>query len=344
MLATAAILAVVFLVSLVGVWQYRKFSFRKGILDHPNERSSHEVPTPRGGGLVMALATIAGYAVLSLVTGIPLNYGYILASLVIIGIGLVDDLYSVWFFWRLIGQFAAAFIFIVLSGTYGAIYFPFLGDTVMPALLSIAVTSLAIVYFLNAYNFMDGIDGIAGLQAVIAGVCWLVVGSLIGLDAAVLLGGSLAAASLGFLILNWQPAKIFMGDAGSSFLGFSFAVLPIVATNGGSSKAGLPLLIGVLTVWPFIFDSLITLFRRGLRGEKVWSAHREHLYQRLVIGGWSHATVTSIYGVLAALSSAVAILYALTLRVTIVDVLCISVAFISVIVVFLLSAKYGGTK
>ncbi len=344
MLTTVVTLALVFLVSLVGVWQYRKFSLRRGILDHPNERSSHEIPTPRGGGLVMALAAIAGYTVLSLVTGIPLNYGYILASLVVIGIGLLDDLYSVWFLWRLIGQFAAAFIFIVLSGTYSAIYVPFLGDTVIPALLSVAITSLATVYFLNAYNFMDGIDGIAGLQAVIAGVCWLVVGSLIGLDAAMLLGGSLAAASLGFLILNWQPAKIFMGDAGSSFLGFSFAILPIVATNGGSSKAGLPLLIGVLAVWPFAFDSLITLFRRGLRGEKVWSAHREHLYQRLVIGGWSHARVTSIYGVLAALSSAVAILYALALPFATIDVLCVSIAITSVIFVFLLSAKYGGTK
>lgn len=343
MLSVAAILGLTFFTSLIGVWQYRKFSLRKGILDHPNERSSHEVPTPRGGGIVMALSVVAGYAILSLVAGVPLNYGYILASLVVIGIGLLDDLYSVWFLWRLIGQFAAAALFVALSGTYGSIHIPFVGGLEIPSMFSAALTSLAIVYFLNAYNFMDGIDGIAGLQAVIAGVCWFIVGGLIGLDTAKLLGGSVAAASLGFLFLNWQPAKIFMGDAGSSFLGFSFAALPVVAANGTSYNSGLLLTIGILAVWPFVFDSAITLFRRALRGEKVWSAHREHLYQRLVIGGWSHATVTLIYGVLAVLSSSAAVCYLWPMRDSLIDLITVAVALVSCMIVFCLSAKYGRT-
>jgi len=344
MLTIIIILAATFAISLVGVWQYRKFSLRKGILDHPNERSSHEVPTPRGGGLVMALAVIAGYTVLSLVTGVPINYGYILASIIVISIGILDDLYSVWFLWRLIGQFAAAVIFVAISGSYGSIYLPLVGDTVIPPLFSVIISALAIVYFLNAYNFMDGIDGIAGLQAVVAGICWLAVGSHLGLEPSKLLGGSLMAASFGFLVLNWQPAKIFMGDAGSSFLGFSFAAMPIVAMKSGEPSSGLPLTIGVLAVWPFVFDSLITLCRRALRGEKIWSAHREHLYQRLVIGGWSHSTVTMLYGAVALSSACLAIFLAYTQHRQIADILTLVVLTASASLVIALAARYGETR
>ncbi|MBL8181222.1 MAG: glycosyltransferase family 4 protein [Blastocatellia bacterium] len=343
MLIVAVILILVFAVSYFGVLAYRSFSLKRGLLDHPNERSSHEMPTPRGGGLVMAFVAIFGYVALSLAYNTQISYGYILAALIVIVVGFLDDVFSVWFLWRLIGQFAAAAIFVSISGSFGSIYVPFFGEVTFPAVVSVIVTSLYIVYFLNAYNFMDGIDGIAGLQALVAAIFWQFIAASTGMYPAMHLGGSLAAASLGFLLLNWQPAKIFMGDAGSSFLGFSFAVLPIVALDGSASGNGLPLTVGLLVVWPFVFDSLITLVRRTLRGEKVWSAHREHLYQRLVIGGWSHARVTTIYGVLALLSSVVAATYALNTPYYLSDLLAVTVAIVSCAVVFWLSAKYGRT-
>lgn len=332
-----------FVASLAGVWWYRSFTLKRGILDHPNERSSHEVPTPRGGGLVMALVAIAAYISLSVISDAPISYGYVVSALIVIAIGLLDDLYNVWFLWRLIGQIVAASIFVSVSGPFAGLFIPFVGDFAIPHIASVVLTTGFIVYFLNAYNFMDGIDGIAGLQAVIAGVCWFFVGIIVGTPSAMMLGGSLAAASLGFLFLNWKPAKIFMGDAGSSFLGFSFAVLPIVGHKSGSYRNDMLLTIGIMAVWPFVFDSIITLIRRGLRGEKVWSAHREHLYQRLVIGGWSHSTVTLIYGAIAGISASAG-LYLLSLRVgPWADLLGAVVLIISPLTVFIIAKRFGGT-
>ncbi|HMT08189.1 MAG TPA: glycosyltransferase family 4 protein [Pyrinomonadaceae bacterium] len=343
MLTIGVVLATAFVVSLLGVWWYRSFTLKRGLLDHPNERSSHEVPTPRGGGLVMALVAIAAFVALSIVSDAPISYAYIVSALIIIVIGLLDDIYNVWFLWRLIGQIAAAAIFVAVSEPFAGVAIPFVGDFAIPHFASLILTTGFIVYFLNAYNFMDGIDGIAGLQAVIAGICWFFVGVLFSASPAMLLGGSLAAAALGFLILNWQPAKIFMGDAGSSFLGFSFAVLPIISYKANSSRNGLLLTIGILAVWPFIFDSIITLVRRGLRGEKVWSAHREHLYQRLVIGGWSHSTVTMIYGLISAVSASFGMIFLNEEVPHWAGIMLVSITLLSPLVVFYLSKRFGDT-
>jgi UDP-N-acetylmuramyl pentapeptide phosphotransferase/UDP-N-acetylglucosamine-1-phosphate transferase len=145
---------------------------------------------------------------------------------------------------------------------------------------------------------MDGIDGIAALQAVVAGTLWLIAGLAVTAPQTAFLGGVTAAASLGFLALNWQPAKIFMGDVGSAFLGFVFATLPIAAVRESEGSAGWGFFgVAVLFVGMFVFDSVLTFFRRLVRGEKVWLAHREHLYQRLVISGRSHATATILFGI-----------------------------------------------
>jgi UDP-N-acetylmuramyl pentapeptide phosphotransferase/UDP-N-acetylglucosamine-1-phosphate transferase len=143
----------------------------------------------------------------------------------------------------------------------------------------------------NAYNFMDGIDGIAGGQAVVAGVGWAIVGLLMDLPFVFIFAGLLASTALGFLFHNWPPAKIFMGDVGSAFLGFSFACLAMAGASREPSLA----IAGVLLVWPFVFDTLFTFFRRLKNRENVFAAHRSHLYQRLVIAGYSHRTVTLIY-------------------------------------------------
>jgi UDP-N-acetylmuramyl pentapeptide phosphotransferase/UDP-N-acetylglucosamine-1-phosphate transferase len=144
---------------------------------------------------------------------------------------------------------------------------------------------------------MDGIDGIAGVQALTAGIGWLVVGILLGIEHAGFYGGVIAFSSLGFLIHNWQPAKIFMGDVGSAFLGYSFAVLPLIALKEMNKEQFLLPVIAVTLVSLFVFDSLITLFKRILKREKIWQAHREHIYQKLVISGFSHKFVTTLYAI-----------------------------------------------
>jgi UDP-N-acetylmuramyl pentapeptide phosphotransferase/UDP-N-acetylglucosamine-1-phosphate transferase len=195
----------------------------------------------------------------------------------------------------------AAAIVIYSCGFWQTIYFPLLGE-VNFGTFGAVITFGWIVWLTNAYNFMDGIDGIAGMQAFTAGLGWLFGGWLFGIETAGFFGGVLAFSALGFLFHNWQPAKIFMGDVGSAFLGYTFASLPLLAMNEKSSGAYLLPIFSVICVWLFVFDTLYTFFLRLLNGEKVWQAHRSHLYQKLVIGGLSHASVTGIYSFLSALA------------------------------------------
>ncbi len=153
---------------------------------------------------------------------------------------------------------------------------------------------------------MDGIDGIAGAQAVVAGIGWMAVGIIAGTPQVAAVGLLLAAASSGFLLHNWHPAKVFMGDAGSGFIGFLFAALPLLAPRPIGTALWL---CAVLLMWPFLADTGFTLLRRASRGENVLSAHRSHLYQRLVLTGRSHRDVALVYAGLAflGLTAAVAI-------------------------------------
>ena len=158
----------------------------------------------------------------------------------------------------------------------------------------------------NAYNFMDGIDGIAGAQAVVAGAVWGVAGAWLGVPSVAFVGACVAAATLGFLVHNRPPARIFMGDVGSATLGFAFAALPLVATPSVAPVvAGRLPLFALLTVWPFVYDAVATFGQRLARGENVLAAHRSHRYQRLVIAGWRHGAVSAAYAALA-LASALA--------------------------------------
>jgi len=172
--------------------------------------------------------------------------------------------------------------------------------------LASALTILWIVLLTNAYNFMDGIDGIAGVQALIAGTGWTIVALQAGSRDIAALSLPVAGASSGFLLHNWQPAKVFMGDAGSGFFGFLLAALPLLAPRGQISL----LWCGVLLMWPFLFDTGFTVLRRASRFENILSAHRSHIYQRLVIAGCSHARVSLLYAGLATLGAAAAILVA----------------------------------
>jgi UDP-N-acetylmuramyl pentapeptide phosphotransferase/UDP-N-acetylglucosamine-1-phosphate transferase len=157
----------------------------------------------------------------------------------------------------------------------------------------------------NAYNFMDGIDGIAGGQALIAGLGWAIIGFMSGQSFVGLIGLLLAASSLGFLFHNWPPARIFMGDVGSAFIGFTLAIIPILAAQRDPRC----MVAGILVVWPFIFDTSFTLVRRLINKENIFVAHRSHIYQRLVIAGYSHRYVTLVYMALALIGTVIALLW-----------------------------------
>ncbi|HLM00792.1 MAG TPA: glycosyltransferase family 4 protein [Pyrinomonadaceae bacterium] len=293
-----------FILTYSGVRIFRHWSLRRKILDVPNERSSHTVPTPRGGGLVIVLVCLLFYTVYGFFIARSFSFGYFAGAVLIAVVSWFDDLKSVPWALRFLIHAVGAALAIFALGYWEKIYLPIAGEINL-GLIGTTVTFLWIVWLTNAYNFMDGIDGIAGTQGWTAGIGWLLTGLLFELETTALLGGVLAASCLGFLKHNWQPAKIFMGDVGSAFLGFTFAVIPLFAANeiqssggGGGARQYQFAPAAILLVWLFVFDTLYTFFRRLLRGEKFWQAHRSHLYQRLVISGYSHEFVTILYGAL----------------------------------------------
>ena len=276
------------------------------LLDLPNARSSHTRPTPRGGGLVIVLVILGGLLGAYFVAGmgdgrVLVCYGT--GALVIAAISWLDDLRGVANRLRFAVHFVGAAL--LVAGGWWATGVTLPGGVVLPfGLLGIPLTLFWVVGLTNAYNFMDGIDGLAGGQAAIAGGAWAVWGMLTNDPWSLLLGTLLAGSSLGFLAHNWPPARIFMGDVGSAFLGYTVAALPLVAAR----RTPTALLAGVLIVWPFLWDAGFTFLRRWRRGENVWAAHRSHLYQRLVIAGWSHRRSTLLYLGLALTGAAAALL------------------------------------
>jgi UDP-N-acetylmuramyl pentapeptide phosphotransferase/UDP-N-acetylglucosamine-1-phosphate transferase len=289
---------IVLMLSYFGVEKFRQWSIKKQIVDVPNERSSHAAPTPRGGGLVFVVIALSFYAATGLTENNHFQWSYLTGAVSIALVSWLDDLFSVKTLHRFLIHGLAAFLIIYAGGFWREIDLPYLG-TIDFGFFGALLTFCWIVGMTNAYNFMDGVDGIAATQAVTAGIGWLIVGKLLGSDATALYGGVISFACLGFLIHNRQPAKIFMGDVGSAFLGYTFAVLPIVAKIENPSNAAKDAvfpLIGVLLVWFFVFDAFYTFVFRLLKKQKVWQAHREHLYQKMVIKGFSHASVTAVYG------------------------------------------------
>ncbi len=287
----------VFLTTLIGVNAFRHWSIERQLLDIPNGRSSHSFPTPRGGGVVICLLSLVTFCIYLIYTGKDIKWSFFAGALIVAIISLIDDLKTISPLFRIIFHGLAAGLVVFELGSFEKIFIPFYGNIEI-GLAGYVFGFLWIVWLINAYNFMDGIDGIAATQAVTAGVGWCFIGYLFGADDISFFGGVLAASSLGFLVLNWQPAKIFMGDVGSAFLGYSFAVLPILCLKrvNNIENASLLPLIGILLVWFFLFDSVQTFLKRLFRGEKVWQAHREHIYQRLLIAGSTHSKITIMYG------------------------------------------------
>ncbi|MDR2878210.1 MAG: hypothetical protein LBV36_09290 [Chromatiales bacterium] len=261
---------------------------RMGMLDHPNARSLHDTPRPRTGGLAIWAGCLAGIAVLSVFSGTLAISLWPAAALAVVGVvALIDDRSHVPALWRLLVHGLAAGLLITGGWELRALHLPGF-DIALGAGTGIALTMLLVVWMTNLYNFMDGIDGLAGGMAV-CGFGTLGVLGLLGGDAHyAALCAMIAAAAAGFLLWNFPPAQIFMGDSGAAVLGLLAALLSLMA-----DKIGLfPLWVGVLVFSPFVFDATVTVLRRAARRAPVWQAHREHYYQRLVQTGWTHRRVT----------------------------------------------------
>ena len=278
------------ILSYFGVHLIRRYAERRQILDRPNERSSHVTPTPRGGGLAIVILVI-GIGIWA-VKEAELSHAlvYLVCSLVIAYLGWRDDVHSLSARVRFAVQGLVAAVSIYGLGYFKSVTIPLFGELQL-GVVGIVITFLWIIGLINAYNFMDGIDGIAGGVAFAGGLGWMLLATNAHSPFAFWIALALAAGSLGFLGHNWSPAKIFMGDVASTFLGYTFAALPLLS----SDKSGDALMLGTLLMWTFILDTSVTFFRRAFRRENVFTAHRSHLYQRLVIGGYSHAAISALY-------------------------------------------------
>ena len=294
----------IFIASYIGVGFFRRWSSRRGILDVPNERSSHTQPTPRGGGLIIVLISLGFYFFYTVFYTQTFWWNYFAGALLVAAVSWLDDLFSISFLWRFLIHIAAATVVLMDFPGFEAENFPLFAPENLK-IYGVVLTGLWIVWMTNAFNFMDGIDGIAGLQAVTAGAGWMLAGAILHSPTAAVFGGVLAAASLGFLFFNWHPARIFMGDVGSAFLGYSFGVLPILAFRenpAGVANYRLYLFVGAALVWGFFFDTILTVSRRIFQGEKIWTAHRRHIYQQIIQNGRSHRFAAVFYALLSVIA------------------------------------------
>lgn len=288
---------VALLTALAGGWVLLRWMPPR-MLDIPNSRSSHSDPTPRGGGVVIVAGFVLGLGVWLAAGGIlsPRAWGWLVGALLIAAVGFLDDLRSLPILPRLGAQLAAAALLAIVG----------VNEQSALLVLALAAAFVYITLVTNVYNFMDGIDGLAATQAIIAGAALAMAGTAINNPLLQVCGAALASASAGFLLWNRPPARFFMGDVGSTFLGYCFAGLCLLA-NIGVGGGRLPLEFDLVLLAPFLFDALVTLSRRIVRGERWYAAHRSHYYQRLVQRGLSHGQVTCLYAGLAVLAAAAAL-------------------------------------
>lgn len=256
----------------------KHIALKKSLLAMPNERSSHTTPTPHGGGIAIAVTWFVG--LIYLVTCKEIDTQLFLALMVGAVLSIVsflDDLYELSPKKRLLTQAFVSVFGLYLLGGFSKIDLGFF--VIENQIVTNGFAFLGILWFINLYNFQDGIDGYAGSEAIFLGVTGLF-----------LFGGSyflvLVVSVLGFLVWNWHKAKIFMGDVGSTLLGYNIAIFALYHQNSGTSILVWLILFGI-----FWFDATLTLLRRYQNGEQLSIAHKKHAYQRLTQSGWSHQKV-----------------------------------------------------
>jgi UDP-N-acetylmuramyl pentapeptide phosphotransferase/UDP-N-acetylglucosamine-1-phosphate transferase len=275
----------------------RWLATRLSLYDHPGDRSSHTVPTPRLGGVGIAVATIGAWIFTPDDADLParviaaLYTGGVLIALV----GLIDDLRGLSPIVKFGGEVLAvvALLSVLRLDVPGSLQW-----------IAVVTAGLWMLSYINFFNFMDGTDGLAGGVAVIAASGLAILALKVGAAGVFWMLVTLASATAGFLLFNRPRASIFMGDAGSLFLGYSLAALVVYLTILGVSPVASGLILG-----PFLFDATFTLIDRARRREPLWRAHRDHLYQRLVRDGASHGRVMIVYCGWTILTSALAWLW-----------------------------------
>lgn len=267
------------------------YAIRRAILDFPNHRSSHDAPTPRGGGLGIALPVLAGTAILGLAGFVPVHVAAaVLGGTLVAAVGWMDDT------GRLQGRMLGPRMLVYLAAAaWGAAWAGGLAGLSLGATrlhlgwAGALIAVIGCVWMVCLFNFMDGIDGISGTEATTAGLWGGVLLWLSGSHDLAVLALMVGAAAAGFLVWNWAPARIFMGDVGSCLLGFCFATIALASERAGA----VPLLVWMILLGVFVFDATVTLLRRVVRRERWSEAHRSHAYQRAVQSGWTHRQVSA---------------------------------------------------
>lgn len=279
-----------FVVAAGGTGLLRRYALRSNLVDVPNHRSSHEVPTPRGGGLAIVVGASLAFAILGVRGGLdlPLLLTLLVGGGVVAATGFLDDRYQLRAGTRLVIHMVAAGWAVYWCGGLSVVQ---IGEhTFSIGWIGYVLECLAIVWMLNLFNFMDGIDGLAASEATFA--AWAAAGLALmtpmpsGVSAASIAFG---AACCGFLLWNWAPAKIFMGDTGSGYLGYVLAVLALAMSRNYGVFAS----IWLILVATFVVDATVTLIGRLVRGERVHQAHRSHAYQWLSRRWRSHRRVSA---------------------------------------------------
>ena len=272
---------ILFLISFFLTYFIKNYMIKKSLVASVNERSSHTTPTPHGGGIALSVTWFIGLGYLYFMGQIETNLFFALLIGAIISIvSFFDDIYELSPKIRLFAQSIVALGGLYFLGEFETFTFGIF-DIQNPIFTNIFAFFM-IIWFINLYNFLDGINGYAGSEAV-----------FLALSGFVLFGGNhflvLAVAVLGFLYWNWNKAKIFMGDVGSTLLGYNIAIFTIYYANQEATNFWVWIILFAL----FWFDATLTLIRRKLNKEKLSQAHKKHAYQRLTQAGWSHYKVTN---------------------------------------------------
>ncbi|MEY3204603.1 MAG: putative undecaprenyl-phosphate N-acetylglucosaminyl 1-phosphate transferase [Planctomycetota bacterium] len=277
------------------------------LVDLPNRRSAHALPTARGGGLAIVVTTALASIMVALrwpPAVFSIIGGVILPCLVIAVVGIIDDIQPLKASLRLFIQIGVAAAITAALGPLSTIAIPGL-PTLQLGWIGWPLTVLWIVGMTNAFNFMDGSDGMAALGAVVAGVVMAAIGWQLKIHLPLLLAAFAAAAAAGFLVFNWNPARVFMGDVGSAFLGTYLAAVPLAFPEPQRSLVFIPM---VLALWPYVFDPFVSVLRRVYHRKNPFEPHREFLFHRLIRSGISHGLAALLYAMLALAGGLVGVL------------------------------------
>lgn len=301
---SVAVVLVSFLVAYFTVGWLTRAGHRFQVVDHPNDRSLHTKPTPRIGGIGILLGVLAGLLLFTLFNGTvgldnhlpPRGWPVVSGVILVLMVSLFDDRFDLPAWFRLVVHIVAAILLIYGGVCIDTIRLPGLVME-LPQAASWTITVLFVVWMTNLFNFMDGMDGFAGGMTAFGCLFMALLSFYAGAYSLTMAAMVVAAAACGFLFHNFPPAKIFMGDVGASTLGYLVTIFTVWADKQGYFQ----LWVSILVFSPFIVDATVTLIKRLFVGEKIWKAHREHYYQRLVQAGWGHRkTVLREYLLMAA--------------------------------------------